>query len=180
MRRIKTRILICIILLLLVGYGIGVYRINTQFSQVKLEEIPFGIGHEVTSGVYMKVNEFFYLDKEELYQAYGYKLSYDGEIKAFLISVTYSNESESTKSVAVYNNNIEKVGYSNGIDPMLYDIVNEYGLEFELEKGEKKDVTLTYILSDFQFANKKWKKVQGEEFVVTTSRYPIKRNWLLE
>lgn len=180
MRRIKTKILIGVFLLAVIGYGIGVHQINTRFKQVKVEEIAFGTEYEVASDVYMKVNGFSYMGKEELFQVYGYKLTYEGEIKAFLIPVTYSNESESTQSIAAYNNNIERVGYSNGIDPMLYDIVNHYGLEFELEKGEKKDITLTYILSDFQFANKKWKKMQGEEFVVTTSRYPIKRNWLLE
>ncbi len=179
MKKGKIKIKMGIIFILALGYVFGAYKINTQFKQVKLEEISFGTEHEVISGVQMKVNGFSRMDKEELYRNYGYKMDYDGEIKAFFVPVTYSNESEKAQMVATYNNNIERVGYSNGIDPLLYNMCNTCGLEFELEKGEKKNIILTYILLDFQFTDKKWNKINEEDFVITTSRYPIKTDWLL-
>lgn len=169
-----------IFFILVILYGVGIHKINTQFKQVKIKEIPFGVEHEIMDGVQMKVNGFTRMDKEEVYQTYGYKSDYEGEIKAFLVDVTYINENEDTQMIATYNSNIERVGYSNGIEPILYSLCNPFGLEFELKSGEKKDVILTYIVMDFQFRDKKWKEIDKENFFITTSRYPVKTNWLLQ
>lgn len=175
----KKKIMFCIFLILALGYIYGAYQINTKFKQVKIEEIPFGMEHEVNNGVIMTVNGLSTMNKEELENSYGYKIDYEGGIKGFFVSVTYANESDKAQKIAAYNNNIERVGYSNGIDPILYSICNTDGLDFELEKGEKKDVILTYVLLDFQFADRKWKNMKDESFVLTTSRYPTRTNWLL-
>lgn len=169
-----------VIFILVLGYGFGFYRINSQFKQVKRQTIPVGVEQEVIKGIQMKVNGLSYIDKEELYRTYGYKMDYEGDIRAFLVSATYSNESGYTRIIAAYNSNIERVGYSNGIDPVLYSICNPIEMDFELKNGEKKDVILTYIIMDFQFTDHKWKKMKEEDFFISTSRYPVKTIWQLK
>ncbi len=174
------KIMFCIFFILALGFIYGAYQINTTYKQVKLEEIPLGEIHELIEGIQMKVNELAIIDKEELRNRYGYNMDYEGDIKGFFVSVTYTNESDKTQMIAAYNNNIERVGYSNGIDPIPYSMCNKDGLDFELRKGESKDIILTYILMDFQFTKQLWMKIKKEAFVLTTSRYPIKTNWLLK
>jgi len=177
-KRVIKIVSIILIIMLSIGYGIGICKINSRYK-VEVEEIPFGVTYEVIDGVKMKVNGYRCLDKEELVKAYDYMVDYEGDIKAILVSVTYRNESGQTKGVATYNNNIELVGYSNGIDPILYSVCNSFDLEFELKNGEEKDIILTYILLDFQFTDGKWKQIEEEEFLLSTSRYPVKTIWRL-
>lgn len=179
MRKKKIYIIIAVLLVLSIGYSIGVYRINSKFKQVKIKEIPLGVQYQVNNDIWMKVNGVMFLDKEELEKTYEYRHEYEGEIIGILVESTYLNKGDEKQIVTTYNNNIERTGYSNGIDPILFSRLNLCDLNFELDGGEEKDIVLTYILMDFQFNNKRWENIENGGFYISSSRYPIKTKWLL-
>ena len=176
----KKSIITGLCALLAVLYIFKVYKINTEFKSPKEEIIPFGTERESGDGVSMKVNGCTILSKEEVNEKYDYDLMLAEEVKIVLVTVTYFNETDKSKTVDTRPNSIEKTGYSTATEMEFYHICNSLGLEFELKGGEEKEIILPYILFKSQFMPSEWGKIGEEVLYISNSRYPVKTKWMLK
>ena len=177
----KKRIIILLITVIIcIFYGYKVWRVNTDYPTPEVIVISRGNTHEIDEHVDMVVNEFKWIENDELKSKIGSQLNSSAKYFGIIVSVTYKNKSEEKKLIATYNCNIEYLGYSNGIEPNFYNQWNDEDMEIELNKNEEKTVWLTYVVGDFQFNKQDWKNIKQLDWYLTSSRYPVKTKWLLK
>ena len=176
----KKRVIIGAVILLTALYIFRVYKVNSEIQAVKEDIIPFGTEKEVSNGLSMKVDGYESITKEEAEKRYDYELEMDEEAKIILVKVTYSNKTNKNKTVDTRPNSIEKTGYTNATEIMLYNYLNSFELDFELKSGEKREVLLPYVLFKFQFKQNEWENLDEDVFYISNSRYPVKTKWLLK
>ena len=66
----------------------------------------------------------------------------------YISRVHLLKQGDEKQIVTTYNNNIERTGYSNGIDPILFSRLNLCDLNFELD-GERKRYSINLYINGF-------------------------------
>jgi hypothetical protein len=184
----KKVLLLCVIAVAVTLSAVRIYDINRQYPDAKIvmhevgETIPGG-GTSVTvnGGELIDVAELARLapDYEEILMDPNvvdppYR---DDQIRYLLFRVTVANDTEEAQRMSLVEMCADALIWSNGIELDLYREMNPdfaSPARIELAPRQTAEIILPYQLSDVQFKEKDWAKIDEWDFDLSLSTYPTR------
>lgn len=178
----KITICICILCLFILA-GIFIVKKNKEYASVKEVRYEADLGGESARGLYIYDVQNQWFDIEQLKEKYDIteeqveEMELEGESKYLLVSMKIENSSEKEIVMPLSELTLETLGWCQGIMAELYAVCTPEDMAVQLEGNTIKEVTLPYVMYDFQFPGKMWKNIENEKFYITEYAYPDKKMW---
>lgn len=140
-------------------------------------------GENVESGaIVVKALDFRSVGYEQIkdidpeYEASSIEDGSSSDMRAFLVDVQISNNSNDVQNVHIRDFNMESGAWTNGLYAPLYmNINNDPSTIVELQPDEKIERTLAYLIFDTQVNNRAdWDKVEQRDYSLELALYPDK------
>ena len=172
---------IALVVILLTVWGIRVLRVNQQTPQVQTKITEVGEWFQWKENVKLRTGGVRFMENDEIRSLY--RLDDDETepfpgmiIKLMWVTVTFKNDSSKSADIDILDIGASTSGWSNIPD---YDFYYKIGNpkrqhHFELESQEEVTMDLPYLFAKPNFRNGQWKKIEGKEYLLVTSLYPIK------
>lgn len=179
----KWKISLVFALSLALCWGIySIVQVNVQYPQVQIKGIPVLQYEELENGVFMKVLSSQIRSKDESEKKFGEnfvkQMEENVNYRTVEVKVELFNQSEQKRTIYLYETYLESINYNNGIAPEVYQALEEDDdMELTLYSGERREVSLGYVLFETQFNKRQWKNMKGEQFFLVNRRYPVKYRW---
>ena len=172
---------IALVVILLIVWGIQVSRVNQQTPQVQTKITEAGEWFQWKENVKLRTGGVRFMENDEIRSLY--RLDDDETepfpgmiIKLMWVTVTFKNDSSKSADIDILDVGASTSGWSNIPD---YDFYYKIGNpkrqhHFELESQEEVTMDLPYLFVKPNFRNGQWEKIEGKEYFLVTSLYPIK------
>lgn len=173
------KVILAFTLILIFAGSFTVYykKINEQFPKAQLVEGEMHEKQEYEEDISICVDKTKWAEseeKEDIYRAIGGGPSFDSEL--LLVSATITNTVATTQDVNISQCYVETMGWSNGVNQLLYSNYNSdsASIIITLKENESKSIVLPYLILSNAFEKEEWEKIKTRTFFLTYSLYPIK------
>jgi hypothetical protein len=101
----------------------------------------------------------------------------DKNIKCIVAKILIKNSSARKMNLEVYPFTLESLGYSNGIDQGLFNVLNgkDSTMVPDLEPNEELILLLPFTIIEKQFTKPDWDNIVKRKFQLVLSLYPEKK-----
>ncbi len=175
---VKKGLLIVIVLILIMMWGIGVYRVNTQIPQVKKSVFQSGEWIPWKDGMEIKVQGMHFMEDDEIRKngRIPEESLYSYEMRLLWAEICVRNRGEKESLFDALDLGAESDGWSNIPDVEFYQYFcdAEKGLYNNLQPGEEMTYELPYLLLRANFRDSEWEKAEQKQYYITWSLYPEK------
>jgi len=99
-------------------------------------------------------------------------------MKGMFVTLKVKNISSETKNIETGPFTIATVNWSNGLNLMLYESINEPNsrVYLELKPGEEVTSIYPYTMIKSNFDKKGWEQIENEKFSLVLNLYPVKKS----
>lgn len=171
-------IIVCVLLVIGAIFSINkIVKVNREYPQAK------HIIHDKNEIIYKDTYQMV-LEGVELYdcsvlleerQITEYDTIDNGNEKIILVDLQLTNCSEEMQNINLTNFMLQIGTWSNGWDLELYCQINECeDVVVFLDEEQIEHVTLPFILCEFQFHDRDWRRIDNMEYQLAMSVYPEK------
>lgn len=183
MKNRKVLIVVSIMVILILIFGVGFIRINNKYQNPEEEEYAIGKPADF-DGIEITVLDREWVEIQDFISRYDINeetFLKDSDAKVMMLKVRYKNSDPVKKSIEIYLDTLETLGWSNGILLEGFQAANPSGstMSVELEANSQIELLLPFMLYEVQFQKKVWDKIQQEPFRFVISLYPVKKSILV-
>lgn len=177
--RIKWGIFILVALFLGAALFCAV-RLHLCYPNPTVEQVATGQTVQRNDITYV-VEEAGFISRERANELWQDEQQTFEDFRGYFVTVRVTNHGNEEQRISLGDFILTTDVYAQGVDLLRFMEINDADIKekFVMQPGASFTCTLPYMIAKINFTDKQWERLEGMQFKLLLSLYPVKREILL-